>query len=152
MEATLERPAVDVIEGHDRDRAVAGRIGAMLPVSAEPGAFALLIGPDQERIPLPVSVYRALRDAVDILSRGDAIVIGSVHQKLTTTDAASLLGVSRQYLVRLIDRGDLRHELVGRHRRLLLSDVLEYKERRATQRRKTLEKLSTLDVELGAYD
>jgi excisionase family DNA binding protein len=143
---------VDVIEGRERDHAAAERMGALLPRRAQPGAFVLLVGPNEERLELPEPVYRALRDAVDILGRGDAIVMGSVHQKLTTTEAADLLGISRQYLTRLIDRGELPHEMVGRHRRVHLGDVLAYRSRRAVERRKALSEMTKLDVELGAYE
>jgi excisionase family DNA binding protein len=97
-------------------------------------------------------VCRTLLAAVKILSRGDAIAIGAVHHRLTTTEAADLLGVSRQYLIRLIDRGELPHELVGRHRRLRLGDVLAYKSLRTIERQKALDELTRLDAELGAYD
>ena len=47
---------------------------------------------------------------------------------------------------------DLPHELVGRHRRLRLGDVLAYKSRRAIERQKALDELTRLDAALGAYD
>jgi excisionase family DNA binding protein len=110
----------------------------------------LQIGSDQQQLELPEAVCRTLRDAVEILRRGDAIAIGAVRHQLTTTEAADLLGVSRQYLIRLIERGDLHHELVGRHRRLRLGDVLAYKSWRAIERRNALSELTSLDAELGA--
>ncbi len=147
----LERPTVEMIEGQEHDRAEAGRIGAVLSrVPAE--ILTLLVGSDQEPLELPAAVRRTLLAAVEIVSRGDAIAIGAVHHQLTTTEAADLLGVSRQYLIRLIDRGDLPHELVGRHRRLRLGDVLAYKSRRAIERREALDEMTALDAELGAYD
>ena len=48
---------------------------------------------------------------------------GADDQLLTTGEAAQLLGVSRQHIVDLCDAGDLPHSLVGRHRRILRSDV-----------------------------
>ena len=151
MEAIPERPTVDFIEGQERDRVQAGRIGAIL-LRAQTRTLTLLVGSDQQPLELPVAVCHTLLAAVEILSRGDAIAIGAVHHQLTTTEAADLLGVSRQYLIRLIDRGDLPHELVGRHRRLRLGDVLAYKSRRAIERQKALSELTRLDAELGAYD
>jgi excisionase family DNA binding protein len=151
MEAILERPTLEIIEGEERGRAEAERIGAIL-LQAQTKTLTLLTGPDQRPLELPAAVCRALLAAVEILSRGDAIAIGAVHHKLTTTEAADLLGVSRQYLIRLIDRGDLPHELVGRHRRLRLGDVLAYKSRRAIERQKALSELTRLAAALGAYD
>jgi excisionase family DNA binding protein len=48
---------------------------------------------------------------------------------LRTGDAAALLGVSRQHVVNLCDRGELPCESVGTHRRLRRSDVLAYARR-----------------------
>ena len=42
---------------------------------------------------------------------------------LTTGEAAKLLGVSRQHVVNLIDRGDLPAILVGTHRRIRRGDL-----------------------------
>lgn len=147
----MGRPTVDIIEGQERDRAEAARVGAALS-RAQTRALTLVVGSDQQPLELPTAIYRTLVGAVQILSRGDAIAMGAVHHQLTTTEAANLLGVSRQYLIRLIDRGELPHELVGRHRRLRLGDILAYKGRRTIERQKALDELTRLDAELGAYD
>src|SRR5271169_5830724 len=103
MHASFVPPAVDVIESSAAVLAQAGRMVRLLPQQAESQGIAFLIGPTQERMELPEAICRVLYDAVAILSRGDAVVIGSVHQLLTTTEAADLLGISRQYLIRLIE-------------------------------------------------
>lgn len=42
---------------------------------------------------------------------------------LSTGDVAAILGVSRQHVVDLCDRGDLPYVMVGTHRRVLRSAV-----------------------------
>jgi excisionase family DNA binding protein len=49
---------------------------------------------------------------------------------LTTGQAAALLGCSRQHVVDLCDRGELRSTSIGTHRRLRRSDVETYAWRR----------------------
>lgn len=46
-----------------------------------------------------------------------------VKDWLTTTETATMLGVSRQHVVNLCDRGELSFSLVGTHRRIRRSDV-----------------------------
>ena len=143
--------ALEVIAGED-DHSALARIGSVLSEVAGPRESVMLVGPNQERLELPQSLFRALRDAVEILERGDASVIGAVHREMTTTQAANLLGISRQYLTRLVDRGELPHAMVGSHRRLKLGDVIAYRTDRAIERRRALREMAKLDVELGAYD
>lgn len=54
------------------------------------------------------------------------------HGKITTTEAAAILGCSRQHVVNLCNRGELPSGSVGRHRRLRREDVESYALRRAT--------------------
>jgi excisionase family DNA binding protein len=58
-----------------------------------------------------MSGWDAVLDALD----GDAL--------LSTGEVARLLGVSRQHVVDLCDRGDLAYEMVGSHRRIRLRDA-----------------------------
>ncbi|HEV3156077.1 MAG TPA: helix-turn-helix domain-containing protein [Candidatus Baltobacteraceae bacterium] len=152
MHATRASSTLDVIEGTPAELAQAGHLVDLFPQRMDAQAVVFLVGFPQERIELSDAIYRVLRDAVTILSRGDAIVIGSVHQLLTTTETANLLGISRQYVIRLIGRNELQCEMVGRHRRLHLKEVLAYRERRAAHRRQALDEMTVLDEELGAYD
>ncbi len=50
-------------------------------------------------------------------------VRGDSDELLTTGEAASLLGVSRQQVVNMAERGDLPYEMSGTHRRIRRSDV-----------------------------
>lgn len=116
------------------------------------GAHALLLAPGQEPIELPESLYHVLRDAAEILKAGDAVMLAPLHKQLTTTEAADLLGVSRQYLTRLIDRNEIACERVNRHRRLRLGDVLKYRDDRQAHRRRAVAALTADSAALGAYD
>ena len=75
-----------------------------------------------------------------------------VHQELTTQQAADLLNISRQYLVRLLEEGKIPYTRTGKHRRLRIDDVVAYKQARDRERSESLDELARLSDELGGYD
>src|SRR5215813_10306788 len=89
---------------------------------------ASLVGPDGIEIVLPGEVYRALREVVYAMAQGQAITIAPHDTILTTQEAADLLGVSRPTLVRLLEAGKIPFTKPGRHRRVLLADMIEYQD------------------------
>lgn len=111
-----------------------------------------LLGPTGESIPLPETVLYLLERVVEVMARGDSITIVPVGREVTTQQAADLLNISRQYLVRLLDEGQLPFQRTGKHRRLRVEDVLSFKEKRDRERRAGLRELSQLSEEFGGYD
>jgi excisionase family DNA binding protein len=93
-----------------------------------------LLGPDGSEVPLPPPLFRVLSEAAHLLSRDEDIALVPVHRLLTTSQAADLLNVSRQYLVRLLRRGDIPYQMVGSHRRVRYSDLVAYKRARDAAR------------------
>jgi excisionase family DNA binding protein len=102
----------------------------------------LLTWPDGKRRELPPSVTRGLFAVLGTLAQGDAVAVVPADNELTTQEAADLLGVSRPYLVRLIDQGKLDCRWVGKHRRLRVEEVLAYRRIRQTERRDALTELT----------
>lgn len=110
-----------------------------------------LVGPEGQRIPLPDAAFYVLERVVEVLERGDAITVVPVGKQLTTQQAADLLNVSRQYLVRLLDEGRIPFSKTGTHRRVKVEDVLAFKRQRDRERRHALDELTALSEELGGY-
>jgi excisionase family DNA binding protein len=111
-----------------------------------------LVGPSGEAIVIPESVFYILERVAEVMARGDSITIIPVGKELTTQQAADILNVSRQYLVRLLDDGRIPYTKTGKHRRLQVEDVLAFKEQRDEQRRAALDELTRTSDELGGYD
>ncbi len=111
-----------------------------------------LVGPKGESLAIPASVFYVLERVAEVLARGDSITVVPVGKEVTTQQAADLLNVSRQYLVRLLDDHRMPFRKVGKHRRLRIEDVLAFKEARDKDRRAGLRELSQLTQELGGYD
>jgi excisionase family DNA binding protein len=111
-----------------------------------------LVGPKGEAIAVPESVFYVLERVAEVMASGDSITVVPVGREVTTQQAADLLNVSRQYLVRLLDEGRIAFRKTGKHRRLRIEDVLEYKEKRDKDRRAGLQELSRMTQDFGGYD
>lgn len=111
-----------------------------------------LVGPSGERVPLPESLFYVLERVAEVLATGGAITVVPVGKEMTTQQAANLLNVSRQYLVRLLERKEIPFTFTGKHRRLKVEDVLAYKESRDRKSRRALRNLTRLSQEYGGYD
>lgn len=115
---------------------------------------AALLGPDGQTVPLPMEAFQVLVKVVESMRAGKAITVAPLDQQLTTQEAADFLGISRPTFVKLLEQGEMPYQrpAAGRHRRVRLSDVIDYQVRRRRERRATLDQLTVDAVEAGLYD
>jgi excisionase family DNA binding protein len=86
------------------------------------------------------------------LQAGKGISIVPEHQQLTTQRAADILGVSRPFLVGLLESGQIPFHMVGSYRRIYLRDLLDYKRQRDQARHEAINNMARADMEAGTYD
>lgn len=113
---------------------------------------ARLVGPDGREIAIPEPVHEILLMILKDLQVGKAISVVPEHQPLTTQRAANILGVSRPFLVKLVENGDIPFHMVGSHRRIYLRDLLDYKRRRDAARHGAINDMARSEKEAGTYD
>ena len=113
---------------------------------------AKLISPDGESRSLPGSLYSFLAELIGLLNEGKSVMLVQNHAKLTTMEAANMLGMSRQFLVNLLEKGDIPYHMVGTHRRIYAQDLFQYKSVRDAGRHKLLRDLAVAEAEEGIYD
>ncbi|MBI3682802.1 MAG: helix-turn-helix domain-containing protein [Acidobacteria bacterium] len=113
---------------------------------------AKLVGPDGRTQNLPVSLYEFLVKLIAGLCEGQSVSIVQNDAQLTTVEAARMLGVSRQFLIKLLERDEIPHHMVGTHRRVYVRDLLAYKAKRDSKRRQILDELTRAEAEDGLYD
>jgi excisionase family DNA binding protein len=131
---------------------LARELQGMGPGGEGADGLASLVSPDgQISVAIPPSVYRALRFAVHHMARGDAICLVPMHKELTTQEAADLLGVSRPFVIKQLEDGRMPYKRTGKHRRVRLQDVLEYKRERDKEVLDMLAELAAEAQEAGDY-
>ena len=103
----------------------------------------------KESIVLPGMAMQMLLNILADISRGNPVSVIPYKTELTTQQAANILNVSRPYLVKLLENGEINHHKVGTHRRIYVKDVIEYKAKIDSERSNTLDKLAELSQEIG---
>ena len=111
-----------------------------------------LVGPKGQHAVVPQPLYALLKDIVKSLADGKSLVLLPEEKQLTTQQAGELLGMSRPYLIRLLDAGEMPYYVVGKHRRIALRDVLAYAKRRAAAQKSALGKMARDAYQAGLYE
>lgn len=97
------------------------RRGAGSPVTVTVG--------DKGPFTLDTAVVSALYDAIHLTGAGSGVVVLSARRDVSTTQAAELLGMSRHSLLGALTSGALPFHMVGSHRRIRLTDVMDLRRR-----------------------
>ena len=96
----------------------------------------------EQPIELPAVAVALLKDVLEIWASGRGVTIIPQNGEMTTVEAASILNVSRPFLIKLLDDKVIPHRRVGKHRRILIDDVMAYKERIDAEREAVLAQLT----------
>lgn len=101
------------------------------------------------QVELPTSALRLLVDILAELAEGNAVKVVPLHAELTTQEAAGMLSVSRPHLVKLLEEGALPFHKAGKHRRVRLADLMEFKAQREQASEDAMVALAKQAQELG---
>lgn len=115
-------------------------------------SHAFLLGPDSTQIQLPQEVYEILLNVVQAMQLGQGISVAPLNSKLTTQQAADLLGISRPTFIKMAESRGIKFDLVGKHRRIQLGQLLELQKNLNAERDDILANLSKTAKEINLYD
>jgi excisionase family DNA binding protein len=107
--------------------------------------------PGGKTVRLDAAVARAVAAMLEEAAEGRAVAIVSESDELTTAAAAALLGCSRPHVAKLIDTGVIKGRRVGTHRRVRITDLMEYK-RSVERRHQLLDSIVMENEEMGLYE
>lgn len=150
---TLAFREEDAVKPTPRDIEAALRaskqLASLLPKSGVADVqFILKRGKQEFVLAIPAGAVRLLLSILTQMSEGNAVTLIPINAELTTQEAADLLHVSRPFLVRLLEQGDIPYHKVGTHRRIKLTELLAYKKKMEAESRKAREELTREAQEL----
>ncbi len=140
----------------DADRALAAEsIRRLAPLVKNSYQLTVLVQADNgpgEPLVLPAPAVQLLTGILAEFARGHTMTAYPIPTELRTQEAADLLNVSRPHLISLLDQHKIPYHKVGTHRRIALSDLLEYHRKSQARRDAALNELADLGQELNSDD
>ena len=112
------------------------------------GVISLCVRDGEDFVELPRTLGDLLLDLLGHVGKGEAVTLVPLGSQLSTQQAADILNVSRPFLIKLIETGELQCIKVGTHRRLEASDIFAYREHRESTRSEALDELVRLRQEM----
>ena len=109
-------------------------------------------GKGGKTVDLSPSLAMVIERAAALVATGADVAMLPQEEELTSQQAADLVGVSRQYLVRLLERGDIPSAKIGKHRRVRAGDLAAYRLRRDEGRRAALAAITEQAQLDGGYE
>ena len=100
-------------------------------------------------VQVPPQVLRVLGQTLGLMARHQPIMLVPEKQELSTVEAANFLNISRPFLIKEIEAGRLVHRMVGTHRRIRFSDLMDYAKTMRLKQQEALDKKAANAREIG---
>jgi excisionase family DNA binding protein len=150
-EQTIMPP--DLAKSGEGEREKQRQLELLREAMAAPSGLPVLLGLDAEPIPLPEDLFHLLRDTINALAEGFPVRFDIKRGvQVSTSQAADILGISRPTMVRFLEEGRIPFSKPGKHRRLQLADVMEFKRRITHGRQEAAADLQERTIEMYGDD
>lgn len=112
---------------------------------------SLKLGKGKE-IPLPGALATLVVQVLSRAADGKKIVLVEEDEEVSPEKAAEFLHVSRPFLVKKLDAGEIPFHWIGSHRRILMLDLIKYKRKRRQRSLETLQQMREEAEDVGLYE
>jgi len=120
-----------------------------LTVSDRESAQAAAVAEEDLAKAIPEELAGVLANVARVIARGGSVTVGTLPEEITTTTAASMLGISRPTLMKLIKNGSIPARKVGTHTRLKSADVIDFRSADRAERSAAFDELRRFEDEAG---
>lgn len=125
------------------------RITEFLQSNPETEAIGVISEVGDDALVVPRAAAALLAQVLGFLANGQGVQLMPDNAMLTTQQAADALNVSRPYLIKLLEAGEIPYQMVGTHRRIAFKHLLEYIRQDEQRRRTVLDELAELGDEMS---
>jgi len=113
---------------------------------------ALAADGDEISVSLSRETAEMVARVIEAQAKGQEILVSHGLQEVSPAEAASLLGMSRPQVRKLMERGALPFRMVGAHHRIAVEDIQTFLDAERARRRAALARFSALENELGLVE
>lgn len=113
--------------------------------------FTIQAGGTEHHLTLSPGLRKQVHTLLEMVALGQEILLVQHDSELTPSEAADVLNVSRPYVVKLLDSGELPYRKVGSHRRIPADAVQDYKQATTARRQIALDEMTREADEHGDY-
>jgi len=107
----------------------------------QPLTLRVIDADHDEPLELPAGAVTLLLDILGAMASGQGVTLIPEDAELTSVQAADILHVSRPFLIKLLEAGQIPYRKVGKHRRIRMEDVMNYKQAIDQEREAVLDRL-----------
>lgn len=143
---------MDRLPTEEEARTASAAIDAFAQARLPDGSITLSVvqGGQSQQVTLPPALGQLVLDVLVHVGNGEMVTLVPYGAELTTQTAADLLNVSRPFLIKLLERGEIGYHKVGAHRRIPAEQVLAYKAKRDRRQDEAMRELQGLGQEFDA--
>jgi excisionase family DNA binding protein len=109
-------------------------------------------GAENIEITLPDSILRLVSEALASAATGKRLRLVEEDEEVSPEAAAEFLQIPLTGLLKLLDQGEIPSRYVGPKRLITMTDLIEYKQQRASKSKAALQRMVELSEEMGLYD